>query len=285
MPRPPIDGSVTLVTGASAGMGVEFARQLAPRVRVLVLAARRVDRLETLAAELRAGHPQLAVMVRQADLVERAACDALLAAVEAEHGAIDILVNNAGMGDMGLFDLSSWDKVEQMIRINCLALSYLTWRVLPGMIARKKGGILNVSSSFGLEWMPGFGPYAATKHFVTALTEAIGIEAGPHGVAVTQVCPGPVRTEFQDVMGNFTPYRVPAFVEMSAEACVRKSLAAFRRGKPLLVPGLLMKLVMLLGATSPRMMRRIAYLPIAQRLRRLQLAARAQEQQHQIGPG
>jgi short-subunit dehydrogenase len=285
MPRPPIDGSVTLVTGASAGMGVEFARQLAPRVRALVLCARRIDRLNTLAAELRAAHPELLVSVHQADLCDRAACDAVLAAIEKELGPIGILINNAGMGDMGMYDLSRWEKVEQMIRINVLALSYLTWRVLPGMIARKKGGILNVSSGFGLQFLPGFAGYVATKHYVTAFTESIRLEARPHGVCITQVCPGPVRTEFNDVMGNFTPYDVPAFIEMPAATCVRKALRAFGRDQALLVPGLLMKLVMFLGATSPRFMRRLAYARIPGRLRRLQLLARAEKEQAQIGSG
>ena len=285
MPRPPIDGSVTLVTGASAGLGVEFARQLAPRVRVLALAARRVDRLETLAAELRARHPELTVMVQQADLGDQAQCEAVVRAIEEAHGAIDILINNAGLGDLGMFDLSSWDKVEKMLRVNVVALSFLMWRVLPGMIARRRGGILNVSSGNGLEWLPGFAVYAGTKHYVTALTESVYVEARPHGVLVSQVCPGPVMTEFQDVMGNFTGQSLPTWIQLTAEACVRKTLAGFRRGKPLIVPGLLMKFLRLLGATSLRSTKRLVYAPIASRLRTLQLRARAGEEQRQIGGG
>jgi short-subunit dehydrogenase len=275
-PRPPIDGSVTLVTGASAGMGVEFARQLAARVKVLCLAARRVERLEALAGELRRAHPSLTVSVYQVDLCDRPACDAFLGAIEEAHGPIDVLVNNAGMGDMGMFDLSSWDKTQHLLGINVVALSYLTWRVLPGMIARRRGGILNVSSSFGLQFMPGFATYVGSKHYVTAFSESIRIEARPHNVAITQVCPGPVATEFQDVMGNFTPYRVPSFMEMSARECVRRALAAFGRGKALLVPGLLMKLVLAIGALSPRPIRRLIYRPMAARLRAMQ--------RHQLEP-
>lgn len=268
--RPPLDGSVVMVTGASSGLGREFARLLAPRVRTLVLVARRVDRLEALRDELTATRPALSVVLAPCDLVDRAATDAMLDAVARDVGAVDVLVNNAGMGDMGLFERSSWDKTRQMLAINVDALCHLTRRLLPGMVERRRGGVLNVSSGFGLQFMPGFAAYAGTKHFVTGFTESLRLEARRTGVVVSQVCPGPVATEFEEVAGNFTGQKVPGFIELDAPTCARAALAGFERDRALVVPGLAMKVVMALGAATPRWVLRLLYGPVAARLRALQ---------------
>src|SRR5262249_9018337 len=157
--RPPLDDSVVLVTGASSGIGRELALQLAPRARALVVTARRADRLDALAAELAARKPGLKVVVHAGDLAARADCDALCARAEKEAGPIDVLINNAGFGDFHCFDLASWPTVEQMLDLNVKSLAYLTWKLLPGMVARARGGILNVSSGAGLEPVPGFSAY------------------------------------------------------------------------------------------------------------------------------
>jgi short-subunit dehydrogenase len=264
--RPPLQGARVLVTGASSGIGRELAVQLAPDAAALVLAARRKDRLDALRDELLGSHPALEVAVVPCDLATRAGCDALVAAA----GQVDVLVNNAGMGDIGMFDRARWDKTQQMLDINVTALAYLTHRYLPGMIARRRGGILNVSSGFGLEFMPAFAAYAGSKHFVSAFTECVRLEAREAGVVVSQVCPGPVDTEFEEVAGNFTGRKAPRLVRMSAADCVRWTLRAFRRGRALIVPGVVMNLVIALGALSPRWLKRALYGLIAPKIRRLQ---------------
>jgi uncharacterized protein len=253
--RPPIDDAVVLITGASSGIGRELALQIAPRARAVVLAARRADRLQALEAELVAARPGLKVLRHSADLAARPACDELLARVEAELGAVDVLVNNAGFGDFHCFDLARWETVEQMLELNIKSLAYLTWKVLPGMVARGRGGILNVSSGAGLEAVPGFSAYVGTKHFVTGFTETLRLEVKPRGVVVSQLCPGPVETEFNSVARYVATE--PRFVRLDAAGCARRGLAGFARGRALVVPGFWMKLGMFIGAVSPRWLKRI----------------------------
>jgi hypothetical protein len=270
--RAPIDGAVALVTGASSGIGEEIARQLAPRVKALILVARRRERLDELADELRGRHEGLVVEVRACDLTDRAALAALADGVAAEH-QVDILVNNAGLGDVGVFDLARWDKTEQLIELNVRALVYLTHRFVPAMVARKRGGVLMVSSGFGLAFLPGFASYVASKHFVTAFSEALRLELLPVGVVVTQVCPGPVATEFEEHAGNPTGMRPQRFVEISAARCARSALAGFSRGRALVIPGIIMRFVMFLSVMTPRWFLRLLYRPAAAWLRRRQASA------------
>jgi uncharacterized protein len=269
--KPPLDGGVILITGASAGLGTEFARHLAGRAKRLILVARRVDRLESLRAELTGKHPALEVTLQPCDLVDRAATDRMLAALP----PIDVLVNNAGMGDMGMFERAPWPKTEAMIGINITALTYLTQRLLPGMIERRRGGILNVSSGFGLEFLPGFAAYAATKHYVSAFTESLRLELRPHNIAVSHLCPGPVATEFEEIAGNFTGIRPPGWIELTAVECVGYAVKKFARGRALIIPGLFIKFLLGLGAISPRWLKRLVYRPVATRLRRMQDRHRA----------
>ncbi len=267
--RPPLDGSHVLVTGASSGIGAELARQLAPRARALTLVARRGDRLATLAAELRAAHPALAVTVHAADLVDAEAAERMVADAERQHGPVDVLVNNAGFGDFGSYERTAWEKTERMLQLNVVALARLTRRVLPGMVARGRGGILNVSSGLGLQFLPGFAAYTGSKHFVTGFTESLRVEARARGVVVSQLCPGPVATEFEDVAG-LAPGFSPGLARISAERCARVAIRAFGRGRAIIVPGLLFKLVLFAGAISPRWLKRLVYRPVAARIRRLE---------------
>jgi short-subunit dehydrogenase len=269
----PYDGAVVIVTGASSGIGLELAKQMAPRAKAIALVARRVERLEELATELRTSHPKLTVFVRKCDLTDLNDAGAMIDDTAKELGPIDVLVNNAGFGDVGMFDLADRDKLSRMIQLNCTSLTYLTSRVIGGMYERRRGGVLNISSGFGLEWMPGFAAYAGTKHYVTAFTEALRLEAKQFGVTVTQVCPGPVDTEFEAVAGNPTGESVPGIVRIDAAHCARSSLRGFASGRAMVVPGLVMKLVMLLGAGSPRWIKRVLYSFAARWLRARELEA------------
>jgi short-subunit dehydrogenase len=247
--RPPLDGGLVLITGASSGIGGELARQLAGRARGLVLVARRQDRLEALRAELLARQPSLLVSVQACDLVDRAATDAMLERVAREVGEVDVLVNNAGYGDYGPFAEADWDRHEGMITLNVTALAYLTRRLLPPMLARGRGGVLNVSSGFGLQFMPSFATYVGTKHFVTGFTESLRLEARRYGVVVSQVCPGPIDTEFHELAKE---KQMPGWLLMPVDRCVRSTLRAFGRGRALIVPGFMLNALLLLGALTPR---------------------------------
>jgi hypothetical protein len=267
--RPPLDGAAVLITGASSGIGREIARQLAPRARALVLVARREDRLEELARELKARHPGLHLSVQPCDLASRDETSAMLTAAMQAVGSIDVLVNSAGFGDLTLLERSSFEKVERMIRVNVLALTQLTHDLLGPMIRRGRGGILNVSSTMGLMFLPAAAVYAGTKHYVTSFTESLRAELRGTGVVVTQVCPGPVATEFMAVAGNPTPYAVPKIFELNAERCARIALRAFGRGKALVIPGALMPVLMALGRLSPRPILRFVLSLLGRLIRRL----------------
>ncbi len=255
--RPPLDGSV-MVTGASAGIGEVLARRLARKARRLVLVARREDRLEALATELRATRVDLVVDVYACDLSDADARERMIAAVEA-GGPLDVLVNNAGFGDQSLFERGSWDKLERMLSLNVVALTQLCHRVIPGMVERGRGGVLNISSGFGLSWMPGLAVYVGTKHYVTGFSEALRAEVRGQGVVVTQVCPGPVITEFHEMAENTTGQVPPRFVMISAEQCADEALRGFARGRAIVVPGFYIRNLLRLYAVVPRWLwRRLA---------------------------
>lgn len=266
--RPPIDGGTILITGASSGIGRAFAQELAPRAGALVLVARRADRLQELAGALTTAHPRLQVHVHPCDLRDRAAVDALLARVAETVGPVDVLVNNAGLGQMGTVDRSDWGHLQTMIDVNVTALAQLTHRLVQGMVARGRGGILNVSSGFGLEFMPGFAGYVGTKHFVSSFSESLRLDVRSRGVVVTHVCPGPVDTEFIDVMGNPLRRPPPTLVRLSAQRCARVALRGFEANKAMVIPGMIMRMVLTVGAVSPRWLKRLVYRPIGPLMRR-----------------
>ena len=268
--RPPIDGGVVVVTGASSGIGREIARQLASRVRTMIIVARRRERLDRLADELRSRRTDLTLEVQVCDLTDRAALAALADDILSRYD-VDILVNCAGLGDVSLFDLASWKKLENMLELNVRAVTYLTYRFVGPMVARRRGGILMVSSGFGLSIMPGFAAYVATKHYVSSLTECLRIELRKVGVVLTHVCPGPVATEFEERAGNPTGMRPQKFMEITASRCARSALAGFSRGKALVLPGILYRMIISLRVVTPNWILRWMYVPLANWLRRCQL--------------
>jgi short-subunit dehydrogenase len=243
-----------LITGASAGIGREFARQLAGRAGSLVLVARRRDRLEELHNELTRRDPNLNVHIRPTDLSDANAVTDLCGWLEREKIAIDLLINNAGLGDRGPFATSEPKRVQEMMAVNVMALTVLTRSLLPGMIARNRGAILNVSSSASFLPIPGFAVYAATKAYVTSFSEAIRAELHGTGVTVASLCPGPVHTEFSQVAQRASGPREksgPKFTYVSVEDVARAGLNAIERGRPLVIPGFLMKLAMAIVRLTP----------------------------------
>ena len=248
-----IDECNALITGGSAGLGREFARQMAGRARSLILVARREQRLNELRDELMLQNPNLSVHTHRTDLANPSELEELITWLEREKIDIDLLINNAGLGDRGPFATSDLIRNEQIMLVNMVALTSLTRRLLPGMIARKRGAILNVSSSAGFLPIPGFAVYAATKAYVTSFSEALRAEFRGTGVSVCVLCPGPVHTEFQEVAKrpDGQPDSGPEFVHVSVEQVVRDSLAAVEADRPLVIPGLAMKLGMFLVRLTP----------------------------------
>lgn len=225
----------TLITGASAGLGEGFARALAAQGEDLILTARRVDRLDALAAELRAKH-KIAVHLFPADLADPQAPARLLADIAAAGLTIDQLVNNAGFGVQGAF--ADGDAAAQlgMIDLNCRALVALTHGVLPQMIARKSGGILNIASIAAFQPGPWLAVYYASKAFVLSFSEAVHEEAKPHNVRVAALCPGPTRTEFAAVAGMGESALFKTFAS-DADAVVNDGLKALAGNQAVRISG------------------------------------------------
>jgi uncharacterized protein len=230
-----------LITGASAGLGAEFARQLAKRGQRLVLAARRKDRLDALAAEV--GNARTI----EIDLSEPGAAARLVADVEAAGETIDTLINNAGFGLRGRFVDLDAAREREMIDLNCGALTDLCRAVVPGMIERKRGAILNVASTAAFQPGPKMAVYFATKAYVLSFTEALHEELKPHGIKVSALCPGPTRTEFGDVAGIKTLGQFER-LSMDAGPVVRAGLDGLEVNKAVIIPGATNKI----GAWSTR---------------------------------
>jgi uncharacterized protein len=237
-----VTAPVALITGASAGLGVEFARQLSSRGHRLVLAARRKDRLEALAAEL--GNARAVAI----DLSEKGAAESLVANVEGAGETIDILINNAGFGLHGRFEKAHPQRLRQMVDLNCGALTDLCRAVIPGMIERRSGGILNVASTAAFQPGPGMAVYFATKAYVLSLSEALHEEMKRHGIRVTALCPGPTKTEFGEVAGFRTSAKLDRFF-MESGPVVRMGLTALDRNKAVAIAGR----VNAIGAFSTRL--------------------------------
>jgi hypothetical protein len=243
---------VALVTGASAGLGVEFARQLSKRGHRLVLAARRKDRIEALAKEL--GNARAVTL----DLSKANAAAKLMADLEANGETVDLLVNNAGFGLIGRFAELDGRRLRQMIDLNAGALMDLCRAATPAMIARKSGGIINVASTAAFQPGPKMAVYFATKAFVLSFTEALHEELKPHGIRVSCLCPGPTRTEFGEVAG-FGGNSLFDRVAMESPKVVDAGLTGLDRNHAVVVPGWMNKITAASNRFAPRsVVRKIA---------------------------
>lgn len=232
---PPSTGSVALVTGASSGIGKEFARQLVARGHRVVVTARREDRLKELCSEL--GGDTHAVAVG-ADLAVPQDRDRLAARIEELGAHVAVLVNSAGLGIYTKFGANGRDEELQVLRVDVEAVADLMLRYLPGMVERGRGAIINMSSVSGFQPAPYGAGYAAAKAYVLWLSEAVHAEVAGNGVTVTAVCPGPVPTEFQATNDAVHVIdRLPTFTQVSAERVVADALKAADRGRASVVPG------------------------------------------------
>ena len=224
-----------LITGASSGIGLELAKCFARDGSRLVLVARSTSALETLASELRHAH-KIDVRVLTADLAEPGTPERLFAELKTAGVEVDVLVNNAGFGAHGLFHELPLSAQIDMVQVNVNALVHLTGLFLPGMVGRRRGGVMNIASTAAFQSGPRMAIYYATKAFVLSFSEALGEELRGSGVTVTTVCPGPTRTNF----GKVARYRGsdgPLRAAMTAAAVAREGHQAFRRGRVLFING------------------------------------------------
>ena len=241
-----------MITGASAGLGAEFARQCAKRGEALILVARRRDRLEALAAEI-GGDPHILV----ADLAKAGAAASLIAEVEAEALSVGTLINNAGFGLAGKFVSRPFDRQSEMIDLNVRTLVELCHLVLPAMRERGEGAICNVASTAAFQPGPNMAVYYATKAFVLSFTEALHHELKGSGIRVSALCPGPTATEFGSVAGTNISSALDRITGNAAQV-VRAGLRGLDRNKAVVIPGWTNKTTANISRFLPRAaMRRI----------------------------
>ena len=227
---------LALITGASSGFGAEFARLFAADGHDVVLVARRRDRLEALAKELEAAR-QIHAHVIELDLGKPDAVESLMATLEAQGlSSLEFLVNNAGFGTNGPFAQSDPAAEAQMIQVNVAALSALTRAVLPGMLARRRGRILNIGSTAGFQAGPDMATYYASKAFVNVFTEALAYELRGTGVTATVSCPGASATEFAAVAGTSKSWLFKLGAA-SAQTVCRQAYRAMLQGRTMIIHG------------------------------------------------
>jgi short-subunit dehydrogenase len=243
-----VTGQTALITGASSGIGEAYAREFAARGADLILVARSEDRLRDLADQLGTRYGR-EVTVLPADLQVPGAGDALARQVHELGLTVDILVNNAGFGMHGRLAEADPDRLTALIQLNCVSLVDITRRFLPGMLARRRGIVINVASTASFQPLPFMATYGASKAFVLSFTEALWAEARPAGVKVIAVCPGATETRFFEVVGTD---EASVGKRRTPEQVVATTFAALRRGRPSVVDGRANALLAAVPGFSPR---------------------------------
>ncbi len=250
IPIPDVKGTC-LITGASSGIGQEIARQIAERGYNVTLAARRLDRLAALAKEIEEEFGVTAEAV-ECDITDPAARKKMLDGIANSGKHIDILVNNAGCGTEGKFVENKAEHELRQINLNVLALVALTHEVLPEMVGRGSGALLNVASTAAFQPMPRQAVYAATKAFVLSFSNGIGKELAGTGVSVTALCPGPTKTEFfGEQQMEHLEKSTPGIFWQSAADCARDGVEGLFKRKRVVIPKVSNRLSALSGSYTP----------------------------------
>jgi len=240
MPLPtPAPDRTAIVTGASSGIGTELARQLARRGHGVTLVARREDRLRDLADELAKAHEVRAEVIA-ADLTDESSRAAIPTELAARGLTVDVLVNNAGLSTTGPVAQSTAEKELAMIRTDVEAVVHLCSLIVPGMVERGRGAVLNVASTAAFQPLPGQAGYGGSKAFVLSYSQATRAELKGTGVTMSVLCPGPVETEFADVAGftdEQTSNALPKFMWLSAHEVAQTAIEGLDKGKGVVIPG------------------------------------------------
>jgi uncharacterized protein len=236
------DGRQTaLITGASSGIGLELARLFAAGGYDLVLVARSAGRLEELAGELRKRGGTVRMMAK--DLARPESPEEVFRELEGAGVAIDVLVNNAGFATFGPFAETDLGQELEELRLNVFTLTHLTKKLLPGMLARRRGGVLNVASTAGFQPGPLMAVYYATKAYVVSFSEALAEELAGTGLTVSVLCPGPTATGFQQRAGMESSKLFSGLLRVAdAPSVARAGYEGFRAGKRVIIPGLVNKI-------------------------------------------
>jgi len=231
----PWAGKWALVTGASAGIGVALARELAAGGTNLVLTARRKDRLEKLAQEMSSAH-KIGVEIFAADLAQTDAPQQIFAYTQAKKINVDLLINNAGFGAYGAFAKVETQRLLDMVQVNCGAVVHLTRLYLPQMLKQRRGDVLILASTASFQAVPFISTYAATKAFDLLFAEGLAEEVKPHGVRVCALCPGSTESEFHEVAGQ-SGLAAARKNRETAEKVARVGLQALAAGKSYVISG------------------------------------------------
>ena len=250
-----LNGKWALVTGASSGFGIEFAKLLAERKANLVLVARRTEPMDSLAEELRQRH-SVQVVVEGMDLSRAGAGVELKARIDVRGIPVETLVNNAGYGLHGAFLDQPLEKIANMLQLNMITVTELTYVFARDMVKRRSGYILLTASLLGYQAVPGYAAYAATKAYVLLFGEALHQELEPHGVAVTALCPGISETSFGEVAGQqLSP--LLRIMLMKPRPVAKAGVLAMLGRRATVVPGFLNKATVFLDRLMPRPMQRM----------------------------
>jgi uncharacterized protein len=251
MPLPPADPeSTSLVTGASSGIGADVARCLAARGHGVTLVARRAERLEQLAAELRERHG-VRVEAIGCDLCDADARQQMRAEIEERGLTVEVLVNNAGFGTAGRFDRLDLERELEMVRLNAEAVVDHCGRYVPGMVERGRGAVLNVASTAAFQPLPRQATYSATKAFVLTFTDALHEDLEGTGVTATTLCPGPAKTEFMATAG-IDWEGLPSFIWSEPAEVAEAGVKGLEKGRRVVVPGVLNRAGAVGGHHVPR---------------------------------
>ncbi|MFI0347601.1 MAG: SDR family NAD(P)-dependent oxidoreductase [Chthoniobacterales bacterium] len=250
-----------LITGASSGLGAEFARQLAPHARDLILVARRGERLKILSQELIKLNPALRVHVKVIDVGNSAEREKLAVWTIEQKLQLNLLINNAGLGDLSEFGDASWNRLEAILNVNITALTHLTHLLLPLLRQHRPSAILNVGSIAGYLPLTGYLVYAASKAYVRSFSEALRIEEACHNVTVSLLSPGPVPTEFFDVASRqgekiSVTERAAAPLITSKEKVVKTALQGVLSHQPEIIPNFLLRVVFTISLKLPFFLQR-----------------------------
>jgi short-subunit dehydrogenase len=249
----PTSGTAALVTGASSGIGIELARQLAARGHNVILVARRADKLADLASELSAMDVRAEVL--PLDLADRAARAELLGRTQSLDLHVEILVNNAGLSTLGAVDKADPEAEMHMIEVDVVAVVDLCTRFLPGMVDRGRGAVLNVASTAAFQPLPGQAGYGAAKAFVLSYTRSLAGELRGTGVAATTLCPGPVDTGFGEAAGfskEDAESSLPSFMWETPQAVAQAGLDALDAGRLVAIPGTANRAAAALAHLTPK---------------------------------
>jgi len=244
---------IALITGATSGIGAAFAREFARRGHDLIITGRRKEKIEAVAAQVRAEH-SVEVEVILAELADPDDLDRLAARVAAEE-RLEVLVNNAGFAERGAFHATDLERHRQMLQVHCLATVTLTHRALPRMLERARGSIINVSSLIAFTPIPGNTMYSATKSFINMFTESLHSEVAEEGIRVQALCPGMTRTDFHVRLGldPEQTYQDRGLMKaLTPEEVVTRSLEDLERGHIVCLPGVNIKAIALATRLLPR---------------------------------